>query len=459
MQSSEILKPGARVCLVGIGGISMSSLAFALARRGDIVWGSDRSRNTMTDRLEAAGIRVVHEHRSDTVEGADAVIRTAAVHDDNPEIIRARQLGIPVLERAEAWGDIMRGYRNVICIAGCHGKSSTTGIATHIALEAGLDPSVMIGAELPAIGGNYRIGAGELFLAEACEYCDSFLHFPPTVAVLGNIEEDHLDYFKNLENIKRSFRNFVERVPSGGTVAANCDNKNVRDTLSGYGGRILWFGLGEGCEVTARDVVIERGYPVFTLVLPSGERRVQLRVPGIYNVYNALAAAAAFTALGTDIDAIACGLAGYGGIARRFERCGEVYGAPVVDDYAHHPTALHELLTAVRAMGYERFLIAFQPHTYSRTAALYEEFKSALALADVVLLADVYAAREDNIYGVDMARMAREMEGAEYLGGFEKIAARIRELARPGDIVLTVGAGDIWQVNRLLTGHGSKKEG
>lgn len=457
MQSAEILKPGARVCLVGIGGISMSSLAFALARRGDVVWGSDRSQNAMTDRLEAAGIRVVHEHRGDTVESADAVIRTAAVHDDNPEVARARQRGIPVLERAQAWGDIMRGYRDVVCFAGCHGKSSTTGIATHIALEAALDPSVMIGAELPVIGGNYRIGEGELFLAEACEYCDSFLHFPPTVAVLNNIEEDHLDYFKNLENIKRSFRKFAELVPPDGTVAANRDSETVRDTLAGYGGRVLWFGLGEGCAVTARDIVTERGYPAFTLVLPSGERRVRLRIPGTYNVYNALAAAAAFTALGTDIDAIARGLAGYGGIARRFERCGEINGAPVVDDYAHHPTALHELLTAVRAMGYERVLCAFQPHTYSRTAALYEDFKAALALADVVLLADVYAAREDNVYGVDMARMAREIEGAEYLGSFEKIAARIRELARPGDIVLTVGAGDIWQVNRLLTGDGCKE--
>ena len=453
MQSAEILKPGARVCLVGIGGISMSSLAFALARRGDVVWGSDRSQNTMTDRLEASGIRVVHEHRGDTVEGADAVIRTAAVHDDNPEVVRARELGIPVLERAEAWGKIMRNYRNVVCIAGCHGKSSTTGIATHIALEASLDPSVMIGAELPAIGGNYRVGKGDLFLAEACEYCDSFLQFPPTVAVLNNIEEDHLDYFKNLDNIKRSFRKFAELVPPDGVVVANRDDANVRDTLAGYGGRIIWFGLGEGCEVTARDAVMERGYPAFTLVLPTGEHRVQLQIPGEYNIYNALAAAAAFYALGTEIDIIARGLAAYGGVARRFERCGEIGGAPIVDDYAHHPTALQELLTAVREMGYERILCAFQPHTYSRTAALYEAFIKALSLADVVLLADVYAAREDNIYGVDMARMAQEIPGAVYLGSFEKIAAHIRRIVQPGDIVLTVGAGDIWKVNRLLTGR------
>lgn len=453
MQRAEIIKPGVRACLVGIGGISMSSLAFALSRRGVAVWGSDRSRNAMTERLEAAGIRVVHEHRGDTAEGADIVIRTAAVHDDNPEIVRAGELGIPVLERAEAWGQIMRGYRDVVCIAGCHGKSSTTGMATHIALEAGLDPSVMIGAELPAIGGNYRIGAGALFIAEACEYCDSFLQFPPTVAVVNNIEEDHLDYFKNLENIKRSFRKFIGLVPAHGAVAANRDSANVRDTLDGYDGRVVWFGLGEGCEVTARDIVTERGYPVFTLVRPDGERRVRLRVPGEYNVYNALAAAAAFTALGTGLDETARGLAAYGGIARRFELCGEVCGAPVVDDYAHHPTALHELLTAVREMGYARVICAFQPHTYSRTAALYEDFKAALSLADVILLADVYAAREDNVYGVDMARMAREIPGAVYLGSFERIAEHIRGIARPGDIVLTVGAGDIWQVNRLLTGR------
>ena len=453
MQRLEAIKPGVRACLIGIGGVSMSSLAFALARRGLTVWGSDRSKNELTDRLEAAGIRVVHEHRGDTVEGADVVIRTAAVHDENPEIVRARELGIPVLERAEAWGQIMRAYRDVICIAGCHGKSSTTGLAAQIALEAGLDPSVMIGAELPAIGGNYRIGAGGLFIAEACEYCDSFLQFPPTIAVINNIEEDHLDYFKNLENIKRSFRKFAGLVPAQGAVAANRDSENVRSTLADYDGRIVWFGLGEGCAVTARDIVMERGYPVFTLVRPDGERRVRLRIPGEYNIYNALAAAAAFYVLGTDPDATARGIAAYGGIARRFEHCGELDGVPVVDDYAHHPTALHELLTAVREMGYQRIICAFQPHTYSRTAALYEEFKAALSLADVVLLADVYAAREDNIYGVDMARMAQEIPNAVYLGDFERIAAQIRGMVRPGDIVLTVGAGDIWHVNRMLTGR------
>ena len=451
MSQSEVLKPGAGICLVGIGGISMSSLAFALQRRGARVWGSDRSENTMTRRLEDAGIRVVHQHRGDTVEGADLVVRTAAVHDDNPEIRRARELGIPVLERAEAWGAIMRQYRDVICIAGCHGKSTTTGIASHIALAAELDPSVMIGAELPVIDGNYRIGTGNLFVAEACEYCDSFLRFPPTVAVINNIEEDHLDYFEDLAAIKRSFRRFAELVPAAGTVCANRDDANTRDTLAGYAGRILWFGLGEGCDVTARDITLEGGFPAFTLVLPETACRVRLKIPGQYNIYNALAAAAAFTALGTDPAAIAAGIEAFGGIARRFERVGEVNGAPVVDDYAHHPTALRDLLTAVRDMGYQRVICVFQPHTYSRTAALYEEFKASLSLADIVLLADVYAAREQNLWGVDMGRMAAEIPGAEYHDSFEKLADRVRELARPGDIVLTVGAGDIWQVNRLLT--------
>ena len=446
----EALKPGAKVCLVGIGGISMSSLAFALAHRGCTVWGSDRARNNMTDRLEEAGIRVVHEHRGDTAEGADAVVRTAAVHDDNPEIRRARALGIPVLERAEAWGAIMRDYRDVICIAGCHGKSTVTGICTHIALQAGLDPSVMIGAELPVIGGNYRIGKGDLFVAEACEYCDSFLFFPPTVAVINNIEEDHLDYFADLAAIERSFRRFAGLVPERGMVCANRDDANVRETLADYPGKILWFGLSEGCDVTARDIGSEGGYPVFTLVLPDGEHRIRLRIPGIYNVYNALSAAAAYCALGADPAAVVRGIEEFGGIDRRFQRICEVNGAPVVDDYAHHPTALRDLLTAVRGMGYERVICVFQSHTYSRTAALYEEFKASLSLADRVLLADVYAAREQNLWGVDMARMASEIPGAEYLDSFEKLADRVREIAKPGDIVLTVGAGDIWKVNRLL---------
>ena len=451
MQKDFRMTPGVRLCLVGIGGISMSSLAFALKARGCEVWGSDRSENDMTLRLESAGIRVVHEHRGDTVETADAVVRTAAVHDDNPEIMRARELGIPVVERAEAWGAIMAEYRRVLCFSGCHGKSSSTGLATHIGMAAELDPSVMIGAQLPLIDGNYRIGHGNVFVAESCEYCDSFLSFPPTVAVIHNIEEDHLDYFADLAAIKHSFRRFAEKVPADGFVAANRDDENVRDTLSGYTGKILWYGLSEGCAVTARDIRMERGFPSFRLILPEGETDVKLRIPGLYNVYNALAAAAAYQGMGVSIDAIRQGLEAYGGISRRFEVRGEVNGATIIDDYAHHPTALRGLLTAVREMGYSRILLAFQSHTYSRTAEFYEEFKDALCLADRVLLADVYAAREVNIYGVDMARMAEELPNAEYLGGFDAIAARIREIAEPGDVVLTVGAGDIFKVNRLLT--------
>jgi UDP-N-acetylmuramate-alanine ligase len=537
------IMPGAKICLIGIGGVSMQSLAFALKKRGHMVWGSDRADSDIIRALEADGIRVVHEHRADTVDGADIVIRTAAVHDDNPEIIRARELGIPVLERAEAWGKIMAEYKNVVCFSGCHGKSTSTGFGVHIALAAALDPSVMIGASLPVIDGYYRIGGGDVFVAEACEYCDSFLQFPSTVAVINNIEADHLDYFKTFENVKRSFRRFADNVPpvgigepnthrfpgvqppddrfkllentevfpsefslssngwtsgkllapdgeefssdfrcgrrsltgvrqggqnekhrkeppSGGAgstprchgcVVANRDSEAVRDTLLGYAGRVVWYGLGEDADVTATDIDSGAGFPEFTLSLGGESRRVNLKIPGTYNIYNALGAAAAFAQLGVSIDDIAAGLSAFGGIGRRFEYIGEVNGAPVIDDYAHHPTALRELLTSVRGMGYGRIILAFQSHTYSRTAEFYEEFKASLAMADVVLLAPVYAAREVNIYGVDMAKMAAEIPGAEYINTFEGIAARVREIAKPGDVVLTVGAGEIWHVNKLLT--------
>lgn len=450
MFQDYIFKPNSKLCLVGIGGISMSALAVALSGLGYEVYGSDRNKNAATEKLEDTGIRIIYEHRGETVEGADAVIRTAAVREDNPEIKRARELDIPVIERAEAWGKLMLSCENVICISGCHGKSSSTGICTHIALEAGLDPTVMIGAELSAIGGNLRVGGKKLFIAEACEYYDSFLSFKPTVAVINNIEADHLDYFKDLDDIKESFAEFAALVPDGGFVCANRDDENVRDTLKNFKSRIIWYGFDDDSDVTARNIKLIRGFPSFELVTPNGQVDITLKIPGEYNVYNALSAAAAFYALGTDIGAIARGIESYGGISRRFELCGYVNGAPLIDDYAHHPTALTSLLRSVKDMGYDRIICAFQPHTYSRTAALYDDFKYALALADIVLLADVYSAREVNIYGVEMQKMADEIDGAAYLDSFAKIAEHIKKITRAGDIVLTVGAGDIWQVNRIL---------
>lgn len=440
-----------KICLVGIGGISMSALAIALEHRGFRVYGSDRSESDTTRMLASRGIPVVIGHKGETVEGAGCVVCTAAVHDDNPELRRASELGIPIYRRSEAWGELMRECREVVCVCGCHGKSTTTALCTHIALEAGIDASVMIGANLPLIGGTVRCGGKDLFIAEACEYCDSFLDFPPTVAVVNNIEEDHLDYFKDLDAIKASFARFVSKVPAHGAVVANHDDANTVEVVEKCGKRIVWFGLHEG-DVHAETLSDEQGYYSFELVTPAWRRSVKLRIPGIYNVYNALASAAASYVLGIDPDACVKGIEGFGGISRRFELVGEYYGIPVIDDYAHHPTALRDVLRAVREMGYKRIVCVFQSHTYSRTWQLYEDFIDALRLADVAVVADIYAAREINTYGVSAEAMAKALPGGIYAGDFDGICDYLRDNVRAGDVILTVGAGDVYKVGQKLLG-------
>ena len=440
-----------KICLVGIGGISMSALAIALAHRGFRVYGSDRSESDTTRMLASRGIPVVIGHKGETVEGAGCVVCTAAVHDDNPELRRASELGIPIYRRSEAWGELMRECREVVCVCGCHGKSTTTALCTHIALEAGIDASVMIGANLPLIGGTVRCGGKDLFIAEACEYCDSFLDFPPTVAVVNNIEEDHLDYFKDLDAIKASFARFVSKVPAHGAVVANHDDANTVEVVEKCGKRIVRFGLHEG-DVHAETLSDEQGYYSFELVTPAWRRSVKLRIPGIYNVYNALASAAASYVLGIDPDACVKGIEGFGGISRRFELVGEYYGIPVIDDYAHHPTALRDMLRAVREMGYKRIVCVFQSHTYSRTWQLYEDFIDALRLADVAVVADIYAAREINTYGVSAEAMAKALPGGIYAGDFDGICDYLRDNVRAGDVILTVGAGDVYKVGQKLLG-------
>ena len=440
-----------KICLVGIGGISMSALAIALTHRGFRVYGSDRSESDTTRMLASRGIPVVIGHKGETVEGAGCVVCTAAVHDDNPELRRASELGIPIYRRSEAWGELMRECREVVCVCGCHGKSTTTALCTHIALEAGIEASVMIGANLPLIGGTVRCGGKDLFIAEACEYCDSFLDFPPTVAVVNNIEEDHLDYFKDLDAIKASFARFVSKVPAHGAVVANHDDANTVEVVEKCGKRIVWFGLHEG-DVHAETLSDEQGYYSFELVTPAWRRSVKLRIPGIYNVYNALASAAASYVLGIDPDACVKGIEGFGGISRRFELVGEYYGIPVIDDYAHHPTALRDVLRAVREMGYKRIVCVFQSHTYSRTWQLYEDFIDALRLADVAVVADIYAAREINTYGVSAEAMAKALPGGIYAGDFDGICDYLRDNVRAGDVILTVGAGDVYKVGQKLLG-------
>lgn len=443
--------PGMRAHLIGVGGVSMAPLAEVLHGMGMVISGSDMREGASVEHLRSLGIPVAIGHRAENVEGAALVIRTAAVHDENPEIAEAHRLGIPVFERAQAWGAIMRGYRNALCISGTHGKTTTTSMCTHIAMAAQTDPTVMIGGTLPLLGAGHRVGRGETIILESCEYCNSFLSFFPTVAVILNIEADHLDFFSDLADVERSFRAFADLVPEDGIIIANRDDANTMHTLEGETRRVVTFGLEEG-DVHAANLVWNGGFPAFDVIW-QGEKfaHAQLRIPGVHNVRNALAAAAAAIVLRLPADAVEAGLAAFRGAGRRFEHKGTCRGAEVYDDYAHHPGELRALLTMAKGLGYRRVICAFQPHTYTRTKALFDDFVAVLKEPDLTLLAEIYAAREDNTVGISSRDLAEQIPDARYFATLSELTACLREMARPGDLILTVGAGDIYTVGEALT--------
>ena len=448
------LLPGKRAHLVGIGGVSMSPLAEVLQQMGLAVTGSDMSESRAVEHLRGLGIPVAIGHNAENLGGCDFVIRTAAAPDSNPEIAGAITRGIPVYERADGWGAIMRRYPNALCVAGTHGKTTTTSMCTHIFLAARRDPTVMIGGTLPILHAGYRVGQGDTVIAESCEYRDSFLRFSPTVAVILNVEADHLDYFQNLANIQRSFRRFAELVPPTGRVIVNADNASAMSTVAGLDRPMFTFGLKETADCTAANLQWSHGRPEFDILI-RGERyaHVALQVYGEHNVLNALAAASAAYALGVDGADVETGLSGFTGAERRFQHKGTFNGAEVCDDYAHHPDEIHALLSAARQLDCQRIVVAFQPHTYSRTANLFDRFVEELKQADVVVLAEIYAAREQNTLGISSADLARNIPGSVYCSTLDETARKLREIVRPGDLVLTVGAGDIYRVGEALVSH------
>ena len=451
---ANYLSPGRKGHLVGIGGVSMSSLAEVLVGMGIQVTGSDVNESGNVLALRDKGIPIAIGHRAENVaEDVDFVVRTAAAHDDNPEIISARERGIPVFERTEAWGAISRDYSNALCISGTHGKTTTTSMCTHILMAADRDPTVMIGGTLPLLKAGHRVGRGNTIVMEACEYYNSFLSFHPTVAVILNIEADHLDFFKDLRDVEHSFRLFAERVPEHGTVVANADDKNTMETLAGIDRKLITFGLGPNADVYAENIRFIGATSSFDIMY-HGQlfTDVTLNVPGIHNVKNALAATAASICLGIRPNQVKYGLAGFNGAGRRFEFKGKFNGADVYDDYAHHPGELKVLLDTVETLNYQRTVLIFQPHTYSRTAALFEDFVKQLGRPDVLLLAEIFAAREQNTIGISSADLAGKVDGALFYPDFEQLEEALRHIARPGDIVLTVGAGDVYKVGEDLVG-------
>ena len=441
----KYIQPGKRVHLVGIGGVSMRPLGLVLQGMGLIVSGSDMNSSVSTDELIAQGIRVDIGHRAENIVGADCIIRTAAVHNDNPEIAGARATGIPVFERAQAWGVIMRAYKNAICISGTHGKTTTTSMVAHILMAAQVDPTVMIVGYLPLLHAGHRVGSGDTILLESCEYCDSFLNFFPSLAVVLNIEADHLDYFKDLQDVEKSFHKFAELSTNG--ILANGDDKNTVDALAGLD--YISFGFGSGNRIHAADISTDwRSFDVIC----DGEKYCHFELPvhGHHNAMNALAAAGVAWIMGIPGAAAEQGLSTFHGAGRRMEFKGSYHGADIYDDYAHHPGELAATIDAVRTMGYKRVIFAFQPHTYTRTKALFDDFIQQLRRPDIVVLAEIYAARERNTIGISSRDLLEHIPNGIYCATLPQVTQTLSELAQPGDVILTVGAGDIYRAGEAL---------
>ena len=442
---AKYITPGRHVHLVGIGGVSMRPLGLVLKGMGMTVTGSDMSASLSTDELMEQGIHVEIGHRAENITGADCIIRTAAAHNDNPEIAAARAAGIPVFERAQAWGEIMKSYKNAICISGTHGKTTTTSMMTHILMAADLDPTVMIGGYLPLLHAGHRVGHGDTIVLESCEYCDSFLNFFPTLAVVLNVEADHLDYFKDLADIQDSFHKFAELATSG--VIANGDDSHTVQAMQGL--NYVSFGLGEHNKIHAANMCPDwRHFDVIC----DGEFycHLDMGVMGKHNALNGLAAAAAAWMMGIPGEAVSEGLKSFHGAGRRMEYKGEFNGAQIYDDYAHHPDELAATIDAVRSMGDHRVVLAFQPHTYSRTKALFDDFVRELKKPDVVVLAEIYAARERNTVGISSAHLAEQIPGSVFCETLPEVTEYLRQNIRPGDVVLTMGAGDIFRAGEAL---------
>ena len=441
----QYLVPGKHVHLVGIGGVSMRPLGLVLQGMGMVVTGSDMNASVSTDELIAKGISVSIGHKAENIQGADCIIRTAAAHNDNPEIAAARSCGIPLFERAQAWGVIMQAYKNAICIAGTHGKTTATSMMTHILMEANWDPTVMIGGYLPLLQAGHRVGEGDTIVLESCEYCDSFLNFAPTLAVILNVEADHLDYFKDLQDVEKSFRQFAELSTNG--VIANGDDPHVVETLEGMD--YTTFGLCIQNTVHPENISLDWRH----MDVICGDEfycHLDLKVIGKHNALNALATVAAAWKLGIPGEAVAEGLKTFGGADRRMQYKGSINGADVYDDYAHHPDELRATIEAVRTMKYDRVVIAFQPHTYSRTKALFDDFVKELSKADLLVLAEIYAARERNTVGISSRDLQAQIPGSVYCRTLPQVTDYLRSIAGPGDVILTVGAGDIVRAGEAL---------
>lgn len=444
---------------IGIGGISMSGLAEILLEEGFTVSGSDSKESDLTKGLEAKGVKIFYGQKaSNIIPGIQLVVYTAAIKEDNPEFVEVVNQKIPMLTRAELLGQIMDNYERSVAVSGTHGKTTTTSMISHILLEAKTDPTISVGGILSAIGGNLRVGSSQYFLSEACEYTNSFLNFRPKYSIILNIEAEHLDFFKDIDDIRHSFKQFAANTLDDGAIIINGEIENHDEITSGLHAKVVTYGFDSKFDFYAENISYDEKACATFSAMNNGKKLfdVKLSVPGKHNVSNALSAIALAAQLGIDDCAIVDGLSKFGGADRRFQYKGEVDGVTIIDDYAHHPTEIRATLTAAKAYPHQRLVLVFQPHTYSRTKAFLSDFADVLSLADVVVLADIYAAREKNTYGISskdiLSLLLEKGVDAHYFPSFDEIEKFLLKKCINGDLLITMGAGNVVEIGETLLG-------
>ena len=450
MNYDELLNHIKRIHFIGIGGSGMCPLAEILRSEGFELSGSDMNEGETLDRIKSYGIPVYMGHAEENIKGAELVVYSAAVKETNPERKAAAEQGIPCIERSVMLGVVTRRYKRSIAVSGTHGKTTTTAMLSQILIGSGFDPSAIIGGKLPFIGGNSYVGQSDIIVCEACEYVDTFLELNPFISIILNIDADHLDYFKNLDNIKKSFKKFAELTT--GLLVINGDDENTLDAVKDVKLGKITFGFGENCDYRAVNLSADKGVHEQYDLLYKGEKltSIKLIVPCKHNVYNSLAAAATAHYLGATANEISENLHKFGGVHRRFEILGTPDGITVADDFAHHPTELTATLNAAMNMGFNKVWAVFQPHTFSRTAMLLDDFAEALKIPDAAIISEILPVRETNTYNIYSRDLGAKVPGSVCLDTFEEITDYVCKNAREGDLILTMGGGNVYMCANMI---------
>lgn len=450
MSNIDLLNNVKKIHFVGIGGSGMCPMAEILNKEGFEITGSDIYESDTLERIRALHIPVYIGHKKENVLGKDLIVYTAAIKRNNPELLAAQEFNIPAIERSVMLGLVTKRYSKSIAVSGTHGKTSTTAMITQILTTGKADPTAIIGGKLPFIGGNSRVGKSDIIVCEACEYVDTFLQLHPYISVILNIDADHLDYFGSLENIKKSFNKFGNQ--TSGLIIYNGDDKNSVDTVNDINIKKLSFGLNENNDYYAKDITTKSGAKMSFSLMKKGQKLcdIKLNVPGKHNIYNALAAAVVADYLSIDTEFIKKALSEFTGVHRRFEILGNPNDIVVADDFAHHPTEITAILNSAMSMGFNTVWAVFQPHTYSRTAILINDFAKALSIADKVIISEILAVREENTYNIYSKDLGEKVSNSVCIDSFEDITEYIKNNAKPGDLVLTMGGGNVYKCANMI---------